>query len=169
MSEKDRDINRLRQQLTEFLTAEEVFVEMVRSAVSRIGRHPVGRSFSQDDVDGMIALRASISRRSQNRADIQTTMSLYAGSAAGSATTISGFISMIPELSDLKDRCDQIRKSTLQGYTNLQLVLGQLRESQGIISVVLDATLGSQTDSSRYDANGRPVMKPGIVDGRRVA
>lgn len=169
MSERERDVERLRQQLTEFLAAEEVFVEMVRSAVSRIGRHPVGRSFSQDDVDGMIALRASIARRSQHRSDLQAMMALYAGAESQSATTISDFIVMIPELADLKIRCDQIRKKTLQGYTNLQLVLGQLRESQAIISVVLDATLGSQTDSSRYDEKGRPVVKLGIVDGRRVA
>lgn len=169
MSEKDRDIDRLRQQLTEFLVAEEAFVDVVRSAVSRIGRHPVGKSFSQDDVDGMIALRASISRRSQYRAELRATMARFANSETDSAMTISAFISMIPELSDLKEHCTRIRERTLQGYTNLQLVLSQLRESHAIISVVLDATLGSQTDSSRYDANGRPVVKPGLVDGRRVA
>lgn len=169
MSERDRDIDRLRQQLTEFLLAEEAFVEMVRSAVSRIGRHPVGKSFSQEDVDGMIALRASMNRRSQHRTELQARMAVFAGPGVDSAMTISGFLTLVPELADLKDRCAQIRKKTLHGYTNLQLVLGQLRESHAIISVVLDATLGSQTDSSRYDANGRPVVKLGIVDGRRVA
>ncbi|MEP3482259.1 MAG: hypothetical protein ABJZ55_23650 [Fuerstiella sp.] len=169
MSEKNRDVDRLRQQLTEFLTAEESFVEMVRSAVSRIGRHPVGKSFSQEDIDGMIALRSSMNRRSQDRQSLQSAMAAVSGSAEDSAMTISAFLSIVPELADLKVRCDEIRKQTLQGYTSLQLVLAQLRESHGVISVVLDAALGSQTDSSRYDSKGRPVVKPGIVDGRRVA
>lgn len=169
MTQSARDLDRLRQQLAEFLEAEEAFVEQVRSAVSRIGRHPVGKSFSQEDVDGMIALRANISRRSQHRADLKAVMAGMAGAAATSAMTISAFITFFPELADLKDRCDKIRQRTLQGYTSLQLVLSQLRESHAIISVVLDATLGSQTDSSRYDSNGRPVVRSGLVDERRVA
>lgn len=169
MSQDTRGVDRLRQQLTEFLEAEEAFVDQVRSAVGRIGRHPVGKSFSQEDVDGMIALRANIGRRGQHRAELRATMAKIAGAEPTAAMTISAFIAIIPELADLKDRCDKIRQRTLQGYTSLQLVLSQLRESHAIISVVLDATLGSQTDSSRYDAKGRLVVKSGLVDERRVA
>lgn len=169
MNAQERELGRLRSQLVDFLKAEEAFVEQVRSAVSRIGRHPVGRLFSQEDVDGMIALRASIGRRSQHRAELRSMMSQVTGVRNEGNVTISALISVIPELSDLKEQCDQIRNRTLQGYTNLQLVLGQLRESHAIISVVLDAALGSQTDSSRYDSSGRPVVKPGLVENRRVA
>ncbi len=169
MNEKTRDIDRMRQQLTEFLSAEESFVELVRSGVSRIGRHPVGKSFSQEDVDGMIALRASISRRAEQRTKLQGMMATFLGSTTDPSMTISTFLSIVPELEDLKDRCNEIKKQTLQGYTSLQLVLSQLRESHGVISIVLDAALGSQTDSNRYDSNGRPVVKLGIVDRRRVA
>ena len=169
MSEKNREMDRLRQQLTEFLSAEESFVEMVRLAVSRIGRHPVGKAFSQEDVDGMIALRSRMNRRSEQRQKLQSSIAVASGSAADTEMTISDFLLTVPELVDLKIQCDEIKKQTLQGYTSLQLVLAQLRESHSVISVVLDATLGSQTDSSRYDSSGRPVVKLGIVDGRRVA
>ncbi|MEZ6130987.1 MAG: hypothetical protein R3C59_20140 [Planctomycetaceae bacterium] len=150
------------------LDDEAAFLTEVERCAAAMGSHPIGRAFPDDLVQQLVTLRRQIGVQQVKRAALQN--QLTAISAKPQQSVRLSLVTAGPDLTQqLQERRVAVLNQTLSVQSYLKVVLGQLGEANSVLVAVLESILGSTTDTSRYDAEGRPAARISHVEGKRVA
>lgn len=162
--------DQLSSQILQFLDDEAEFLAKLESCTSHLGAHPVGTAFQRELVEKLTSIQKDVAVRNVQRATVQRNLAgeLFKTPAAIRLSTVRVDADADTNLR-LQQRRREVRQKALSVETNLRSVLGQMMESNAIVTAVLDAVLGAPVDRSRYDADGKPVPQISQVEGRRVA
>ena len=155
-------------ELIQFLDNEAVFLTGVEKCVQQIGRLPVGKYFSEDLADCLESIHADISGRNLQRATLQSQLAQQLGIAPG--TVRLSALEASPEMTKrLQAQRNMVLQKALSLEFVLRIVLGQLSDSNVIVTAVLESVFGSPVDRSRYDQHGKALLQVSRIDGQRVA
>lgn len=155
-------------ELLEFLADEASFLSDLECCVVQLERHPLARAFQRELVEQLTVIQRAVSVRNIQRAKVQGQLAeeLLKTPAAIRLSTVNAG----PNLSQpLQERRQAVLIQARSVETQLRNVLGQMMESNVIVTAVLDAVLGVAVDRSRYDSDGRPVSQVNHIDSQRVA
>jgi len=154
--------------ILQVLDEEATFLADVQSCAAAMGKHPIGRAFPDDLIRQLVSLRKQIGQQQVRRATLQTQLAPL--SKRPQRAVRLSTLSASPELTRrLQEKRSEILTQTLETQSFLKVALGQLGEANSVLVAVLESILGSATDNSRYDADGRPAPRISHVEGKRVA
>ncbi len=158
----------LGRELLEFLGDEEAFLGRVENSAMRFAEHQLGKPFANEFVEQLVGIQTDVGVRNVQRATLQRRLSteLLKTPAAIHLSTVK----CTPEITEqLQERRRRVLDKAVSVSISLQAALGQLTESNSIVTAVLDAVLGATVDRSRYNSKGKPVAQVSHVEGQRIA
>lgn len=157
----------LASELLRFLDHEERFLASIEACASALNGHPVGHAFPNELIEKLTAIQIESGHRNQERANIQRKL-------AGQLLKTPAAIRLSKIVCDgeineqLQSRRQEVLKHAQSAENRLRTVLNQMKESNAIVTAVLDAVLGTPVDRSRYNSDGKPVSQISHVEGQRV-
>lgn len=155
-------------EILRLLDEESAFLTQVETSATSMGQLPVGRAFPDELIRQLVALRKQIGHQQIRRATLQTLLQ-QAVPTSRRAVRLST-LEASPEMNRLlQQRRVAVRRQTIMAQATLRAALAQLNEANAVLVAVLESILGTATDMSRYDSDGRPTPRISHVEGKRVA
>lgn len=150
-------------ELLRFLDREDSFLTRVQQCVARISKQPVGRSFPRQLIEELADIQHEAGLQNIDRATLKSVLSaqLLKSPAALRVSKIDAG----PELTQqLQSRRKQVFEKAMSVNSSLQILFGQLRESNLITMSVLESVLGVPIDQSRYGSDGKAIQSLGHLE-----
>ena len=155
-------------EILRLLDEESAFLTQIESSAATMGQLPVGRAFPDELIRQLVALRKQIGQQQIRRATLQTL--LQQAVPASRRTVRLSTLEASPELNrTLQQRRVAVRRQTIMAQATLRAAMAQLNEANAVLVAVLESILGTATDLSRYDSEGRPTPRISHIEGKRVA
>lgn len=147
--------DQLSRNVLKLLDDEDTFLERTEKCVRRIAEQPVGKTFPKSLIEELINLHNLTVQRVQQRSLLSSEIAKINDGRTPSRLSELSFGEETDLL--LREKRGGVLKRAEQLRQDLRILIVQLRESGSVVSGVLDFIVGTVTDTSRYDANGRPV------------
>ena len=155
-------------EVLQYLNSETAFLQRVEDCAARIAAHPVGKAFPNELVEELVGIQRTVGGQNVRRATLQTLLATELEETP-SAIRLSGISADSDTTRTLQTRRKEVLRKALSLEAGLRNVLGQLTESNVIVTAVLESVLNAPVDSSRYDSDGKPVQQVSHIEGQRVA